>query len=98
MEFNVKVLQNRKSLGLRSIGADSIIQAESGLLQIIQEYLVIKPSEVRWYYEVKAEELRKILFYAKVKNGKEIKLRIELKLLTLAEESYKKQDSSKLMH
>jgi len=39
MEFKVKVLENRKSIGLRSIGADNLEQAESGLLQLLQEYM-----------------------------------------------------------
>lgn len=78
MKFKVKVLENRKSIGLRSLGADSLEQAESGLLQFLCDYVGVVPSQARWYHEVKAEELRRILFYAPGKKGKEVRLRVEI--------------------
>ena len=79
MEFKVKVLENRKSIGLRSIGADNLEQAESGLLQLLQEYMGAGPSDVRWLYEVKADALRRIMFYVKGRKGKEARLRVQIK-------------------
>lgn len=78
MEFKVKVLANRRSIGLRSVGAENMAQAESGLLEIVREHLGARPADVRWFYEVKEEARRKILFYAKVGRGKEVRVRVEI--------------------
>lgn len=53
-------------------------QAESGLLQLLQEYLSITVSDARWFYQVKQDKLLRILFYAQVKKEKEMKLRVEI--------------------